>query len=343
MPGVEKSKIRVFLVDDSALDLELLRRLLERSDDIEVIGTARDGAEALAAIPSLRPDVVCTDLHMPQLDGEELTRRIMSESPRPILVVTSSKGKGSQTAFRLIEAGAIDVVAKPRGGAHAEAEANDLVRLVRIAAGVHVVRRRIASPTGPSVTPRAPTTVRVIVVGASTGGPQALATLLGSLPPSFPVPILVVQHMTAGFLPGLVGWLRGRTALDVQIATHGVTPLAGSAYFAPPDLHLEIDSVGRMILTPGPPVEYHRPSATVLFRSAAARFGAAAVGALLTGMGRDGADGMVELRRVGAVTIAQDAESCAVAGMPVAAAKAGGASHVLPITEIAGVIEGLVR
>lgn len=338
--------IRVLLVDDSPLVLHVLQRLLSRSPDIAVAGTAANGKEALELLPLLDPDVILTDLHMPVMDGLEFTREVMEKYPRPILVVSVSVEPGSPNVFRLLEAGAVDVYPKPRAILEADQErlSRELASKIRIVAGIHVFRRKGATMPAPpplSLPRHAP--ARIVAIGASTGGPQALRELLSGLPAGFPAPVACVQHIGGNFLSEMVAWLAEAGPLTVKQAEHGETPKPGTVYFAPDDRHLEFDEAGRFTLTLSPPCDGHRPSATVTFRATARCFGAGTVGVLLTGMGRDGADGMASIASAGGVTLAQDEASSVVWGMPGAAVALGAAQHVLPLEQIAPALESLVN
>ena len=341
--------IRVLLVDDSPIALHIMQRLLSNSPGIQVAGTAANGKEALELLPKLNPDVICTDLHMPVMDGLEFTRAVMAQQPRPILVVSVSVEPDSPNIFRLLEAGALDIYAKPRAILEADQDklARELASKIRILAGVHVFRRTAAAKVNPppppplALTPHAP--VRIVAIGASTGGPQALREILTHLPRNFPVPVVCVQHIGSDFLTGMVDWLAETSLLPVHKAAQGERPQAGVVYFAPGDAHLELATDGRFSLTQAAPCDGHRPSATVTLRAAARRFGAGAVGVLLTGMGRDGAEGMAEIAAAGGITIAQDEASSVVYGMPKAAVELGAAQHVLPIEQIAPALIALAN
>ena len=295
-------------------------------------------------MPRLRPDVVCTDLHMPRMDGLALTRELMARHPLPILVLSVSVQAGQEhNIFRMLDAGALDVLAKPRGGAEADfgSIARDLVTKIRILSGVKVIRERRAArrsgalPSLPSFArTAAAASPRLIGIGASTGGPQALDTILRQLPADFPLPLVCVQHIARGFMAGLVAWLSCSCRIRVCTAEDGAKPRAGTAYFPADARHLEIDAAGRFRNSPTAPVGGHRPSVDVAFGSLARCYGAAAVGVLLTGMGQDGAQGMLDIGRAGGITIAQDEESSVVFGMPGRAIELGAARHVLPLTQI---------
>lgn len=341
--------ICVLLVDDSPIALHILQRLLSRLPDIQVVGTASDGKEALDLLPALNPDVICTDLHMRGMDGLEFTRVVMNKYPRPILVVSVSVEAESPNIFRLLEAGAVDVYPKPRAILEADEEklARELASKIRILAGVHVFRRpgtaaRLPSSPQPVSLPSR-TSVSVVAIGASTGGPQALREIFGHLPAAFPVPLVCVQHIGGDFLPGLVAWLSEVCLLAVQQAVEGEKPQAGVAYFAPPEAHLGFDENGRFALSDAPPSDGHRPSATFTLSAVARCFGAGAVGVLLTGMGRDGAEGMADIAAAGGVTIAQDEASSVVYGMPKEAVALGAVQHQLSIEQIAPTLIALAH
>lgn len=350
------SPIRVLLVEDSPVALTILKRILASSPELEVVGTARNGLEALELIPQVDPQVICTDLHMPKMNGLELTQAVMARYPRPILVISASvQAEDTQTAFRLLEAGALDLFPKPLAGLPSEYEQmkQDLINRIRVLAGVSVFTQHRSRPLGkpnasdhfqlsasqgsassqlPIADIRLP---RVLVIGASTGGPQALYNILSHLPANFSLPILCVQHISEGFLKGLVDWLNASCALSITIAQSGILPLPGTVYFAPDRAHLEVDSQGRLALLNTLPVDGHCPSVTVLFKSVASYYRRATIAVLLTGMGRDGAAGLQAIAQAGGLTIAQDEASCVVFGMPREAIALGAAQYVLPAIEIA--------
>jgi two-component system chemotaxis response regulator CheB len=337
--------IRVLLVDDSPLALLVMQQMLAASPEIEVVGTATNGRDALELIPALQPALVCTDYHMPGMNGLEFTQQVMSRFPRPILVVSSALGASdTDRAFALLEAGAVDVFPKPRGGREAEGlAAEQFIKKVKIVAGVWVRGRPIrenaplpaASSRSLKPLARAVRAPQIIAIGASTGGPQALQTILSQLPDRFSLPILCVQHISPGFLPGLIAWLGAHFRGKVQIARVGEAPAPEHVYFPPENTHLVIDPRGRLQYSHEAPLGGHRPSVTTTFCSVAAYYGGAAVGVLLTGMGRDGGEGMQALAQAGALTIAQDEASCVIYGMPRDAVERGAAGMVLPLDEIA--------
>lgn len=353
--------IRVLLVEDSPVALTILQRLLSSSPDIEVVGVAHNGIEALELIPKLNPTVICTDLYMPKLGGLELTRRVMAQFPRPILVIsTSVQEEDSENVFRVLQAGALDIFPKPRTGLASEYEATraELINRIKVLAGVSVFTQHDrmtlnstkavdysppnASEPGrplPSLQTKMQTLdmrmPRVLSIGASTGGPQAFRTILSQLPASFPVPILCVQHISDGFLQGFVDWLKTECKVRIAIARSGDIPQPGTVYFAPERYHLKIDAQGRLLLTDTPPIAGHRPSVTVLFESVANYYRRSCVGVLLTGMGRDGAEGLLAISKAGGISIAQNEASSVVFGMPKEAIALGAAQHILPLPEIA--------
>jgi len=342
--------IRVLLVDDSPLVLHILQRLLSRSPEIQVVGTAANGKDALDLLPALRPDVICTDLHMPVMNGLEFTREVMAQYPRPILVVSVSVEAGSPNVFRLLEAGAVDVFPKPRAILDPEFDkiADELASRIRILSGVKVFRRsngRGSTPVAlPPINPtRTQSPSRIVVMGASTGGPQALREILSRLPATFPLPVVCIQHIGSSFLSGMVDWLADTCMLKVRKASHGETPQPGIIYFAPEDAHLELDKCGRFLLSITQPIDGHRPSVTATMQAVARCFGGGTIGVLLTGMGRDGADGMASIAAAGGITLAQDETSSVVYGMPKEAVALGAVQHILPLEQIAPALMELLN
>lgn len=337
--------IRVLLVEDSQIALVLLKRILKSSSDIEVVEEAHTGLEALKLIPKLEPDVICTDLHMPHMNGLELTNEVMALYPRPILVISVSvQTDDSRNIFQLLDAGAVDIFPKPTLGLLADDEVfrNELINKIKILSGVKVFRKKRKLPTQNLLVENLATfsskslaRPKVVVIGASTGGPQALKELLSKLPLDFPLPVICIQHIYVGFLQGLLDWLAVGCRLPIQIAQPGDMPKPGRIYFPPEQQHLELDERGRFIYSDSPPVAGHCPSVTVTFTSVAKFYGQACVGILLTGMGRDGAEGMQAIAQAGGFTIAQDEASSVVFGMPKAAIDLGAAKQVLPIHAIA--------
>lgn len=339
--------IKVFIVEDSPVCRDLLVHIYQSDPDLQIIGTAANGEEALHALRRLKPDVISMDVLMPKMNGFEATRAIMSSQPVPIVIVTSSFSHDEINAtFQAFEAGALAVVNKPFGPGHPNytAMAENLVKTLKAMSEVKLVRRwpRCAPARAPRqislATP--PRLVRMVAIAASTGGPPALQTILAGLPRRFAAPLAIVQHISAGFLEGLRAWLQHSTGLPVHIATHHEDPLPGHAYLAPDGAHLGFDHTGRFLLSEQP--EYGlRPAASFLFRSAAAVFGDSALGVILTGMGTDGARELKLMKDRGAITFAQDKESSVVHGMPGEAIALGAATHILPPASIAAALAAL--
>ncbi|VXD21641.1 chemotaxis-specific protein-glutamate methyltransferase CheB [Planktothrix paucivesiculata] len=367
--------IRVLLVEDSAVALIILKRILSTSPDITIVGTARTGKEALTLVPTVQPDVICTDFHMPQMNGLEFIQEVMTIHPRPILVISASvQSDDTQNVFQLLNAGAVDVFPKPKTGLASDYEliGQELIQKIKVLSGVKVFTKHrksspIISPKRLSTTPPplisrtvlsspksqaiepsnlfslSSPTIKLLAIGASTGGPQALHTILTQFPSNFPVPIVCVQHISEGFLPGLVSWLNGECHLSIKIAMVGELPQAGSVYFAPDGHHLELSRTGRFAYSTAPPLAGHRPAVTKTLESVAECYGSSVAGVLLTGMGRDGADGMKAIFDRGGLTIAQNQDSCVVFGMPAEAIALGAAQHILSVNDIAPFILNRVK
>jgi two-component system, chemotaxis family, protein-glutamate methylesterase/glutaminase len=345
--------IRVLVVDDSPVARELLVQILSADPELQIAGVATDGEEALSAIARYAPDVVTMDIQMPRLDGLEATRRIMATQPVPIVIVsTDITPEDIATTFHAAEAGALAAVEKPRGPGDLQhdAMARRLVQTVKLMSEIKVVRRwragekRVVEPSQPA--PLENDGPQIVAIGASTGGPPVLQTILGALDENFPVPIVIVQHIAPGFLQGMVEWLIQTTGFRVRIALNHEMLKPGHAYFAPDGLHLGVrrfGGTGRVVLEEAPPEHNLRPAASFLFRSVAKAYDAQAVGVLLTGMGRDGAAELKEMREAGAYTIAQDKESSVVHGMPGEAIALGAARCVLPPPRIAETLMKVVK
>lgn len=345
--------IRVLVAEDSRSVRVLLVRILEAEPGISVIDTAINGWEAVEKARALRPDVITMDIHMPRMDGLEATRAIMSSNPIPIVIISASMDPDEVGhAFVALEAGALALCEKPVSVGHPDFEklSKRIVQKVKMVSEIKVVRRWAASRRSEPACPRVTESpgavhgpIRLVAIGVSTGGPPVLHALLAGLPSSFPVPILIVQHIAAGFLPGLVDWLTAASGFRVEIGADGRTVLPARAYMAPDGAHMEVDNKGRILLTKGDPVNGMCPSVSVLFRSVAAAYGESAAGVLLTGMGRDGAEELKVMRDKGALTIAQDRESSVIHGMPGEAIRLGAARHVLPPDQIARFLAAVVE
>lgn len=336
-----KGRIRVLVAEDSPVVRMLLVHLLESDPAIQVIGEVPDGLAAVEFLQTTLADVVLMDIHMPRLGGFEATRRIMESHPVPIVICSATADTSDMlVVFQAMEAGAIACIDKPLEGAWDgdTAKTQHLIDTVKLMSEVKVVRRRArAAGSGQrslALSRRSKVPVKAVGMGASTGGPTVLQAIFSRLPGDFAAPILVVQHITPGFLPGLVAWLNATTPLEVEVATAGAYPLPGHVYLAPDDQHMGLDSGGAIALSHAPPENHLRPSVSYLFRSLVHVHGAGTVGVLLTGMGRDGATELNEMRRRGGFTIAQDEASSVVHGMPGSAVRLGAACLVLSPPEI---------
>jgi len=338
-------RVRVLVVDDSSVQRQLLCRMLAQDPEIEVVGSAANGAEALRAVARLTPDIVTLDDRMPVMGGLEAARHIMRDTPTPIVMISSATGAEARTLEdAALLAGVLAVQDKRALTAAHSSGLNELIRLIKGMAAVRLVRRRRTPATTherlASNASEGSNIPEVVAIGASTGGPQVVRDIIARLPASYPLPVLVVQHTTAGSADNLADWLQIGTRLPVRVARDGATLGPAGVYIAPTERHLVV--VGRYLaVRDGPPVSLHRPSATVLFRSVAASFGARAIGILLTGMGDDGAAGLMDMKQAGGLTIAQDETTCVVFGMPAEAIRLGAADHVLPPNQIVALLVGL--
>ncbi len=342
--------IKVFLVEDSPVALNILQRILNSSSDIEVVGTAQNGIDALKQILLHKPNVVCTDLLMGKMDGLELIKNLMTEFPLPILVISDLiTANNTQRIGQLLEAGAVDVFPKPKTGfiQDYEKQKNDLVNKLKIISGVRVFTKRSEHNRSPIKIDNklnqnvqlfsniGITNYQIVAIGVSTGGPKAMQQIISQLPANFPLPIVCTQHISVGFLNSLISWLSIESRLKIKIAQIGEQPLPGTLYYAPEQYHLEIDCRGRFAYSQSPAINSHRPSVTTMFQSLAQFYGKSIIGILLTGMGRDGVTGMQEIYQCGGLTIAQDEDSSVIFGMPQEAIKLGVVEQILPLDKIA--------
>ncbi|MFQ5903029.1 MAG: chemotaxis-specific protein-glutamate methyltransferase CheB [Candidatus Binatia bacterium] len=333
--------IRVLIAEDSPLTAIMMRELLNQDPEIEVVGWAKNGREAIELRNSLEPDVITMDLNMPVLGGLQAIETIASTRPLPILAVSQMiESREHDVAFEALRNGAVDVMGKPSGYGQAGFRnvKEELISRVKTVAQIRP-RRFIKKPQPylPRVKPAKapPSGAGVVVVGASTGGPPALAIILKGLPLDFRLPIAIVQHIAPGFLAGLAHWLKGESHLSVKVATNKEPLNAGTVYLAPDNYHLEIGADKNILLSDGPPVRGHRPSVDPPMESAANAYGRQAVGVLLTGMGSDGAEGLKRIREAGGRTIVQDEATSLVFGMPREAILRGAAEIVSPLEKIA--------
>lgn len=351
-----EAKIRVLVIDDSALMRAMLTRILEEAGDIEVVGAAPDPIVAREMIKQLNPDVLTLDVEMPRMDGISFLERLMRLRPTPVVMISSLTQRGSDATLQALELGAVDFIAKPSStAAHALQEyAGEIHAKVRAAHGARRridARRQAPSAGGPRIASDLPRLSasqladRIVCIGASTGGTEAIKEILVHLPAEMPG-IVMAQHMPALFTPSFAKRLDSLSPIHVKEAEHNERILPGHAYLAPGHSHLRIRRSGAGFyceLDQGPPVNRHRPSVDVLFDSAAAQAGARALGVILTGMGKDGAQGLLNMRHAGAWTIGQDQESCVVYGMPREAASVGALAEVVALNEMPARIMAALR
>jgi len=346
--------IKVLIVDDSQVVRDFLTYILSSDPAIQIIGTASNGEEAVQAVRDKRPDVITMDVIMPKMDGLEATRIIMETTPTPIVIASANwDPKEVEKTFRAMDAGALAVIRKPVGVTHPNYTrlAQELIQTVKLMSEVKVIKRRPKERKGGVIPGElmasmiTPVTLdlKVVAIGASTGGPLAIEAILSGLPKDFPAPLLIVQHIASGFVQGFADWLATSSGLPVKVAAHDELPLPGRAYIAPEDSHMGIGTEGRIVLSKKEPENGLRPSVSYLFRSVAEVFGKNTVGVLLTGMGKDGASELKLMKEKGAVTIAQDRKSSVVYGMPGEAAAINAAAYILPPARIAEFLSGLPR
>jgi two-component system, chemotaxis family, protein-glutamate methylesterase/glutaminase len=338
-------RVRVLVVDDSALMRKLIPAILARDPAIEVVGTAMDGSFALKKIEELRPDVVTLDLEMPRMDGMETLRLIMRTLPMPVILLSTPPREGADFTLKALAMGAVDFIAKPQGAAlgNLDSIAQALADKIKVAKRAAV--RKLPAPVReeePARTRKVPRAAlpakRVVAIGVSTGGPNALQYVLPQLPSEFSAAIVIVQHMPEGFTEMFARRLDDASQLFVQEAKSGDLLLAGRVLICPGNRHITVRRMPRgdmAVLSDAPPVNGHRPSADVLFQSVAQEFGNLGVGLLMTGMGEDGAEGLGAIKAAGGVTVAQSEETCVVAGMPRAAILKGFANKIIPLDGIA--------
>jgi len=350
--------MRIGIVNDRVMAVEAMRRVLRAAGEHEVAWVALDGVEAVARCARDRPDLILMDLIMPRMDGVEATRRIMAESPCAIVVVTASVADHASRVFEAMGAGALDAVNTPVLGPNPQPSALNAQPDARgLLAKVETIRRLLGVEPGPKSLVLGPqsgsrwaripdsgfgtqdsrlgTDRSLVVIGASAGGPAALARILGGLPVGFPAAIVIVQHVDAQFAPGLAEWLREHTGLGVRLAAEGDRPVAGVAMLAGGEEHLVLRADGRLGYTPHPAGASYVPSVDVFFKSVGPHWPGAVIGVLLTGMGRDGAEGLKVLRDRGCRTIVQDQATSAVYGMPKAAAELNAGGEILGLDKIA--------
>lgn len=340
--------IRVLVVDDSAYMRHVLSRHLNATPDLRVVGQARDGQEALELIPTLNPDVVTLDVEMPRLDGLATLRAIMARYPRPVVMFSHLTATGTVATVRALIAGAVDFVAKPKERAQVNGVMGETIAKVRAAAQARVHSPARLKPKPPEKTKiHTQRSVRlrdkVVVIGASTGGPHALQTVLHELPADLPAALLIVQHLPIGFTHALAERLNTISPLAIQEAAVGNALQLGVGLLAPSGFHMTLDRDGLIALNTDPTRHGVRPAVDLTMAAAAQHYGKQVVGVVLTGMGRDGTEGALAIRAAGGQVIAEAEASCVVWGMPRSVVEAGAADVVVPLPEVAKTIERLVR
>lgn len=347
---MDDKKIRVVIVDDSVVICRLMNQILSMDPAIEVMGTAEDGAEAIDLVCQEEPDVVTMDVNMPNMNGFEATKRIMSTHPVPIVIVSGAwSPKDQSDTFDVMKTGAVAYLDKPKGLGHPRFHecAQELIGIVKSLAGIKVkARKYVDGGFGETKTQRpvprpGRVNAEVIAIGVSTGGPPVLQAILSKLPADYPIPIVIAQHITSGFTDALVSWLSTTVAMPVSVAKEGDKIKSGRIYIAQGGNHMRVNKGGIIELFEPDLPQKACPSVSELFDSVSKVYGKNAVGVLLTGMGRDGAEELKMLKDLGALTLAQDKESSVVHGMPGEAIKLGGAVHVLNPGEIAEMLCGL--
>lgn len=343
--------VRVLIVEDSYVSRELLKYIFTKGGGIEVIGMVGRGEDALQFLETMKPDkpdVITMDIEMPGLDGYTTTRRIMETRPVPIVIISVGfQYPSAEKTFKAMQAGAVAAVGKPPAPTHPDfsVKTRELIGLVKAMAKVPVVRRYAnipktsAAPAIDIADIKTDKNYKMIVIGASTGGPPVLQTILSRLPKPFPLPIVIVQHIASGFTSSLAEWLSNTCGMNVVLAKDNTIATPGVAYIAPHGSHTTISASGAFKLQKAAENEILVPAVNPLFKSAAAVMGSSCIGILLTGMGKDGAEGLLDLKNSGALTIIQDKITSIVYGMPREAEKLGAAQLILPPEEIASALE----
>lgn len=350
------SKIRVMVVDDSALMRKLISEILMKDHELEVVATAMDGLFALKKIPQFTPDVITLDLDMPRMDGLTTLRYIVNDYRVPVVLVSSLTTKGGDLTLEGLSIGAVDFVTKPQDAisAHLHEVAAELIEKVKVASRVAVQKIISADKHVPCINPSVSSrsnssgtpVKKIVAIGISTGGPNAISYFLPKIPADFPAPILIVQHMPEGFTEMFANRLNQVTRLRVKEARDGDQLSRGTALIAPGNKHLKITKIGPhciAVLSSSPPVNGHRPSVDVLFDSVSQEYGADSIGVIMTGMGEDGARGLGRIKDCGGHTLAQDEQSCVVYGMPKAAIEMGHVHEVVSLTALPGKLLALAE
>lgn len=357
MNAAISKKIRVLVVDDSPFMCKVLKEIINSDPQLEVVGQGRDGRDGVALAESLRPDVITMDINMPHIDGLQATELIMSQHPRPIVIVSSESREGAASTLKALELGAIDFVPKPSNGIDLDMKTvrEELTRKLKLAAKVRVVRTAtrskvaIAQASAPNVAesaggpPAAPAQsggkFPMIVIAASTGGPAAVTRVVGTLPKEFPAAVFLVLHMPATFTSQFTLQLAEISALPVKEAEHNEAPQPGTIYLCPGSHHLRLSIGGKISLDSGPRIDGYRPCADVALESVAAYARAFAVAVVLTGMGNDAAKGVKAVKAVGGYVVAQDEATSVIFGMPAEAIQTGAVDEVLPLDSIGAALD----
>lgn len=345
--------IKILIAEDSLVMQELLVYVISSDPEFQIVGIAHNGEEAIEKVIELNPDVIAMDWQMPKLNGKEATQIIMQTKPTPIVIVTGSIAtKDVNITFSMIEAGALAIVKKPPGIDHPDfkKDSQSLLQTLKLMSEVKLVRRITKTIIKNDIAKNEiektiidDTKIQVVVIGASTGGPLVLQKILAALPKNIPVPLLIVQHISQGFTQGFTEWLKNTTNFPIHIASHDEFLLPGHCYVAPDNFHMGIGKGSRIILSNHDLENGLRPSVSFLFRTAALNFGSRAVGILLSGMGRDGAEELKLMKEKGAITFAQDKESSVIHGMPGEAIKLNAATHVMSPDEIVVALNALIK
>ncbi len=339
----EKKKIKVLVVDDSALMRRMISDILNSNPYTEVIGTARNGQEALEKVNNLNPDVITLDIRMPDMSGLDVLYEVMRKNPTPVIVISAYTKIGNHDSVKAFEYGAVDVIQKPSGPISLDLNSikDEIIRLVRTAAVAEI--KNLILKKSKKITKELPESEKILVIGASTGGPPAIRTVLSAFPKDFPTPILVIQHMHEGFTKTFAERLNQICRIEVKEAEDGDVLKDGFAYVAPGGYHLEIKRLGNKIiikLTKKPPVHALRPCMDVTLESVANIYRENTIAVILTGMGKDGTEGMKLVKQKGGKTIAQDEKTSVIFGMPRSAIESGCVDYVLPIEKIS---EGILK
>lgn len=335
--------IRVLVADDSSFARELITEILSTDAEIKVVGVAENGLEAVEKVRELKPDVVTMDIEMPVMDGLEAIEHIMATDAVPILVVTT-RGD-AQTAYTAISKGALELVVKPEVNIDAAREFIEKIKMLsKIKVITHISGKHISSGAIPvkRTELKISSTDKVVAIASSTGGPEALSVILSALPAKLPCPIVIAQHISDGFVSGMVEWLKNITKLNVKVAAEGETITPGVVYISPSERHMTIDRSKKIVLVNRKPKDIYRPSCDMLLSSVAGVYGPKSIGIILTGMGSDGVNGMKKIKEINGITIAQNEKTSIVYGMPKVAIESGCIDKILPVNEISEEIVSLV-